>query len=473
MTDVILTMLARDEEAVLARALRSSLHLVDGLVLLVTHGADDDPSEVLESHEKVVRRVNEELDEPLPAARIVCAHVEWQSDFGSARTRLYDLAHSTFPSASWALMLDADEEVRGRLLDTGEVVPVSRATLRGLVQQLDDAVLASDDVADAGAVVVRTSERTEHQALKLLRLGPLEIRGVVHEQPVLRDSGRAPYRIAPTPPLLIVGHDDGYRSHLPNKWLSDYLMLKNWKTFEKLDADERIMLGLSAQRASQRCRGIAESGAVAGVALTEAEVAQLHEQSRALMEEAADALDWAATWLAERQSGAPADDRRRFVATWQLARTLRALGRPQAEQVALEAWRLRPARIEPLVDLAIWWLPKKATDRADWSTTFIDLALSTVEETAAAGARDGLLVELDVYEWRAQLVKLQCELHRWGRLEREGPDRLLDRLLERDIAARCRQLLRVPSLPAEERARIEQCTQVTAYFGRTVESSPW
>lgn len=158
-----LVMIARDEERMIARCLRSVAPHVDRLLVLDTGSRDD-----------------------TVAIAIACGaevhHMPWPGSFAVARNRALDLA-----DADWNLILDADEW----LMAGGDM-------LRGsLVDMQAAGVVRVDSFTGDSAAASVTSDW-------LTRVLPRGVRyqGAVHEQPVFAG---ARLRLS-----LVVGHD-GYR----------------------------------------------------------------------------------------------------------------------------------------------------------------------------------------------------------------------------------------------------------------------
>lgn len=120
---ISLCMIARDEEAFLARCLQSVQGAVDEIVLVDTGSRDRTP-EIAREHGAVVRRLR------------------WRNDFAAARNRSLDLA-----KGEWVLYLDADEELhpedRQRLRELVAVPGVEGYLVRILnfVGRLEDGVV--------------------------------------------------------------------------------------------------------------------------------------------------------------------------------------------------------------------------------------------------------------------------------------------------------------------------------------------
>lgn len=157
---VVLTVIARDEEARIGRLLSSVAPWVDAMWVLDTGSADDTVA-VAQRHGACVK------------------HFAWCDDFAAARNAALQRA-----AADWHVVLDADEW----LIDGGELLHGLRDTAPGFV-----GALQLLDHADA--------HTTSQLWLSRVLPGPVRYVGRVHEQP---QHGLPVRRLA-----LRVGHD-GY-----------------------------------------------------------------------------------------------------------------------------------------------------------------------------------------------------------------------------------------------------------------------
>ncbi|MEP7296993.1 MAG: glycosyltransferase family 2 protein [Burkholderiales bacterium] len=162
MNGITLVLIARNEEAVIARCLASARPWVDRLLVLDT-GSTDATAALARDTGAVVE------------------HFAWIDDFAAARNRALDLA-----DADWNLVLDADEW----LTDGGPALAALRTTAPSFV----GAIRIDSDVNADGA-------RASSWISRVLPRG-VRYEGRVHEQPVhALETRRLPVH---------VGHD-GYR----------------------------------------------------------------------------------------------------------------------------------------------------------------------------------------------------------------------------------------------------------------------
>ena len=176
---VALTMIAKDEEASIGRALKSVKAIVDEMVVVDT-GSTDRTKEIASAQ----------------GARVI--EFKWCDDFAAARNAAMDEATS-----EWLLTLDADEEL---VAGAGSLPPLLGDD--GKVAYLASVFIARDASREAG---------TEHySSIRLLRSGVgIRWEGEIHEEPAIgRDDavGESSLSICHFGPVLDRDEAPGKRS---------------------------------------------------------------------------------------------------------------------------------------------------------------------------------------------------------------------------------------------------------------------
>lgn len=275
-------------------------------------------------------------------------------DFGHNRSEALALAAG---QGDFLLLIDADE--------TLEVAADFRWPQDADVQ----AWLIRQRIGDSGF---------EYDLPKLLRADhPWHFEGVVHEH---LDS-RQPFRRAALPGLVQVGHYDSARNRGGQKFIQDIELLERALAEQPDHARHRFYLAQSLRDAGRLPEALEAYRRRADLGGWEEEV---------------------------------------FYSLWQVARLLERTGAgvPVIIDAHLRAWQSRPARIEPLVDLA----------RLHRLLGRHHVARLFAERAARAPRPDDILfVDASVYRWRAA-DELALALHATG--DRRLAEALWQRLLD-------------------------------------------
>jgi len=106
-TGIVLTMIVKNEAKVIARALRSALPFVDGVMIHDT-GSTDDTLDVVDATMRDHRASGELADES--AITWMVERVPW-TDFATNRNLVLDAARREFPQCPYHLWMDADDQL--------------------------------------------------------------------------------------------------------------------------------------------------------------------------------------------------------------------------------------------------------------------------------------------------------------------------------------------------------------------------
>jgi len=199
-----LVMIVRNEEAIVARAIKSALPFINTW-LIVDTGSTDSTKAVI--REAVGSLPGEIIDRP------------WQ-DFGTNRTELLRLADSRM---DWAIMLDADDNF------AGTPPPPS---------------LWDNDELDAIALRVQHGQ-IWHRRIHIFRTGAgrdWAYHGVIHEQPVCLGKKRPVIGMLPSDSYLVT-RCEGFRSRNPNKYADDAALLE--RELSRTPGDSRTLFYLA------------------------------------------------------------------------------------------------------------------------------------------------------------------------------------------------------------------------------------
>jgi glycosyltransferase involved in cell wall biosynthesis len=153
-------MMVKDEGANLERCLKSLKRLVDEIVVVDT-GSTDNTVEIAKHF----------------GARVF--HHEWQNDFSLHRNQALSYARG-----QWCFIIDADEEV---FLEPGKTYGDVRKMLQSIPYQFPAAAVLLKDIKK-GLLSM------QFQTTRFFRRGSVEYKGIVHNQPRLKDdNGKAVY----------------------------------------------------------------------------------------------------------------------------------------------------------------------------------------------------------------------------------------------------------------------------------------
>lgn len=184
-----LVMIVRDEEAVIERALHSTLPLISSYVIVDTGSTD--------GTKDVVRRIMNEAGVPG-----LLVDRPWVN-FGHNRSEALALCDGIM---DWTLMLDADDNLDGELAD---LTPFRDPRVDAMLMTLMH-----------GQIV--------HQRIQIFRTGiGWGYEGVVHEQPVCRGraGGKTGLFVLPAT-FRMITRCEGVRSRDPMKYLNDAAVLE-------------------------------------------------------------------------------------------------------------------------------------------------------------------------------------------------------------------------------------------------------
>jgi tetratricopeptide (TPR) repeat protein len=175
---ISLSMIVRNEEACIARAIGSVRPWVDEVVVVDTGSTDGTPG--------ILRDLG-----------VTVGTFAWCDDFAAARNAALDMCHG-----DWVLSLDADEEL----------AEGSGPALQGLVsRQCDVPTVYSLLVRDANDIDGVTEWGSFHAARLFPRIPDLRWHGRVHEQILFADGGSP--RLVPVDDVVIV-----HRGYLRETW---------------------------------------------------------------------------------------------------------------------------------------------------------------------------------------------------------------------------------------------------------------
>jgi hypothetical protein len=201
---VVLTMIVRDEAALIQRCARAVWPFVDAFCILDTGSVDDTRARFFEVVAGVVA--------PKPGAYILGT---WRG-FGASRSEALALARAVHaPGAAWLLMIDADDIFNGT---PGTWLPCAAG-------------------AAAHEVSVRFGPGGANATSRLQvfsRAQPWVYRGILHEYPFLPLDGKPGSESAPGRSVgahmpqnfFIDARTEGYRSRNPSKYRDDALALE-------------------------------------------------------------------------------------------------------------------------------------------------------------------------------------------------------------------------------------------------------
>lgn len=178
---ICLTMIVKNEAKIIGRCLKAVRNLIDHWIIVDTGSTDNTQNEILEALEGVPGML----------------HFEDWKGFGPAKTTALERAREAVGENAYALMLDADELIQGKLPD------ILTADAYGIVMQLNN---------------------VQYKNVRIFNLArKWSYTGVIHEFPTC-DGGH--WTDVYLQDVFITSPRDGARSNNPNKYQEDADLLE-------------------------------------------------------------------------------------------------------------------------------------------------------------------------------------------------------------------------------------------------------